>query len=70
MDDVAKRVEQGKDDLIRKLMGAKAARRRKAKEPQPEPEQEAAPEQAEDAPVDGISDEEKDELLRLYADQK
>lgn len=66
MDDIAKRVEAGKADLIRKLMQAKKARRLKAKQP---PEEEAAEVEEVEAekPADGLTDDDEEELLRLYA---
>lgn len=61
MSDIAKRVEQGKDDLIRQLMRAKLDRAKAAKVPAP----------AEDAPAeatkDGLTEEDADALAEMYA---
>lgn len=68
MDDITKRVEQGKDDLIRQLMTAKMKRRGQKNAPPPEepPAEEAAPAE----PEDDLTDEERDELARHYGSLK
>lgn len=68
MDDIAKRVEQGKDDLIRQLMTAKMKRRGQKNAPPPEeaPAEEAAPAEL----GDGLTDEDRDELARHYGSLK
>lgn len=69
MDDIRSRVEQGKDDLIRQLMSAKARRRAAAKNPPPvEATEEAAPE-AQPA-ADGLSEDDRDALAEMYAGLK
>lgn len=68
-DDIRSRVEQGKDDLIRQLMSAKAKRRQAAKNPPPAPE-EAAEEAQPEAPQDGLSEDDRDALAEMYASLK
>lgn len=69
MDDIRARVEQGKDDLIRQLMAAKAKRRQAAKNPPPAPE-EATEEAQPEAPTDELSEDDRDALAAHYASLK
>lgn len=65
MSDVAKRVEQGKDDLIRRLMRAKLDRSKAAKNP-PAPVEAAT----EEAPKDGLTEDDAEALAEMYASLK